>query len=154
MQTDSRARYTHIARLRNSAGEADEGRTTVLLSTHDLSEARSLCDRVGILHEGRLLAVGTPADLIAKVKAAPCIRVCTARPFSPDALPNLTGAKARNDHWLLHSSNVSETVLALAEQLRAGRNELLDLQILRPTLEDAFLALTGKPWTEVDDRRA
>lgn len=146
--------HDHIVRLRdgrsadrNPEGTAAPDRITVLLSTHDLSEAQTLCDRVGILHEGRLLAVATPAELIAQTSAAPCIHVRTARPFSTATLPHLTGAETRNGGWLLHSSDVSETVLALAQQLRSERNELLDLQILRPTLEDAFLALTGQRWT-------
>ena len=47
----------------------DEGRC-VLLSTHLMGEAQRLCDRVAIIHEGRLQAVGTPADLIAQTGAA------------------------------------------------------------------------------------
>jgi ABC-2 type transport system ATP-binding protein len=41
----------------------DEEETTVLLTTHDMEEAERLCDRVGILHEGRVLTIGTPAEL-------------------------------------------------------------------------------------------
>ena len=44
----------------------DEASTTVLLTTHDMEEAERLCDRVGILHEGRLVAMGTPAELVAR----------------------------------------------------------------------------------------
>jgi ABC-2 type transport system ATP-binding protein len=44
----------------------DQAGTTVLLTTHDMEEAERLCDRVGILHEGRLVAVGTPAELVAR----------------------------------------------------------------------------------------
>jgi ABC-2 type transport system ATP-binding protein len=44
----------------------DEAATTVLLTTHDMEEAERLCDRVGILHEGRLVTVGTPAELVAR----------------------------------------------------------------------------------------
>jgi ABC-2 type transport system ATP-binding protein len=43
-----------------------EAGTTVLLTTHDMEEAERLCDRVGILHEGRLVALGTPAELVAR----------------------------------------------------------------------------------------
>jgi ABC-2 type transport system ATP-binding protein len=43
---------------------------TVLLSTHDLEEARQLCDRIGILDGGRIVAVGGPRDLIARFAAA------------------------------------------------------------------------------------
>jgi ABC-2 type transport system ATP-binding protein len=41
----------------------DEEGTTVLLTTHDMEEAERLCDRVGILHEGRIVTIGTPAQL-------------------------------------------------------------------------------------------
>jgi ABC-2 type transport system ATP-binding protein len=41
----------------------DEAGTTVLLTTHDMEEAERLCDRVGILHEGRIVTMGTPAEL-------------------------------------------------------------------------------------------
>lgn len=44
----------------------DEEGTTVLLTTHDMEEAERLCDRVGILHEGKLVALGTPAALAAQ----------------------------------------------------------------------------------------
>jgi ABC-2 type transport system ATP-binding protein len=44
----------------------DEAGTTVLLTTHDMEEAERLCDRVGILHEGRLSVLGTPAELVAR----------------------------------------------------------------------------------------
>jgi sodium transport system ATP-binding protein len=53
---------TLIARFR------DEGRC-ILISTHLMSEAQRLCDRVGIIHKGRLQAVGTPDDLIAQTDA-------------------------------------------------------------------------------------
>jgi ABC-2 type transport system ATP-binding protein len=44
----------------------DEAGTTVLLTTHDMEEAERLCDRVGIIHEGRLVVIGTPAQLVAR----------------------------------------------------------------------------------------
>ena len=48
----------------------DEEGTTVLLTTHDMEEAERLCDRVGILHEGRIITIGTPAELTARAVGA------------------------------------------------------------------------------------
>jgi ABC-2 type transport system ATP-binding protein len=48
----------------------DEESTTVLLTTHDMEEAERLCDRVGILHEGRIVTIGTPAELTARAGGA------------------------------------------------------------------------------------
>jgi len=48
----------------------DEEGTTVLLTTHDMEEAERLCERVGILHEGRIITIGTPAELTARAVGA------------------------------------------------------------------------------------
>jgi ABC-2 type transport system ATP-binding protein len=48
----------------------EEESTTVLLTTHDMEEAERLCDRVGILHEGRIITIGTPAELTARAGGA------------------------------------------------------------------------------------
>jgi len=55
-----RAVWSHIADLRRSAG------TTILLTTHYMDEAAELCNRVGIMHLGKLVALGTPAELAAQ----------------------------------------------------------------------------------------
>ena len=130
------------------AGLRAAGRT-VLLSTHDLDEAHRLCDRLGILHEGRLIAVATPAKLIAGAAAGPQVAVTTARPLAPSfvgALPGVVGCEPRTAGWRLATSDVNQTIIALVQQLAQDGNELRDLQIVRPSLEDVFIELTGRPW--------
>jgi ABC-type multidrug transport system ATPase subunit len=53
-------------------GERDRGKA-VIFSTHYLAEAELLCDRIGLLHRGRMLAEGTPTDLRARVGDAPSL---------------------------------------------------------------------------------
>ena len=53
--------WSHVSRM-----QADFG-MTVLLTTHYMEEADALCDRVALMHHGRLQAVGSPADLKAEV---------------------------------------------------------------------------------------
>jgi len=130
------------------AGLRASGRT-VLLSTHDLEEAHRLCDRLGILHEGRLIAVATPAKLIAGSSAVPQLAVTTARPLAASfvgTLPGVVGREPQADGWRLATTDVNQTIIALVQQLARDGNELRDLQIVRPSLEDAFLELTGRPW--------
>ncbi len=67
----------------------DEEGTTVLLTTHDMEEAERLCDRVGILHEGRIVTIGTPAQL--------CERSGVAAATLEEAFLRFTGAEWLGD---------------------------------------------------------
>jgi ABC-2 type transport system ATP-binding protein len=121
----------------------------VLLSTHYLEEAQQLCDRVGILHEGRLVATAAPADLITRAKALPSISFRSARPIDPvalKALPGVAGCQQHGDGWGLSTREVNRTLSSLVQALDTAGNEMLDVQIHRPSLEEVFLELTGRAW--------
>ncbi len=123
---------------------------TVLLSTHDLAEAGHLCDRIGILDGGRLVAVARPAELVARGATPPRVAVKTARPLTAaqvGALPAVVACQPREGGWLLGTTDASRTIIALAKLLEAEANPLLDLQIERPSLEDVFIELTGRAWS-------
>jgi ABC-2 type transport system ATP-binding protein len=135
--------------LHRLIADARDAGHTVLLSTHDLEEAHRLCNRIGILDAGRLVAVARPGDLAAGAKAAPRVTVRTAKPLDPARIkswPHVTSCEFRDPGWLLGTSDLNRTIIALVKELEAEGNELLDLQIQRPSLEDAFIELTGRPW--------
>jgi ABC-2 type transport system ATP-binding protein len=130
------------------AGIRESGRT-VLLSTHDIEEAQHLCDRVGILDGGRIIAAATPSELVAGSRSDPAIAIRTAQPIEGSLLGVLAGVSScrrRGDSWLLTTSSVSETIAALVKCVESQGNELLDLRVVRPSLEDVYLALTGQSW--------
>lgn len=140
----SARRKMHLA----LAGMKTAGRS-VLLSTHHLDEAQQLCDRIGILHEGRIIALDTPAGLIARAKASPRLSFRTARPLdsaAAAALPGVSQHQPQADGWLLATRDVNRTISGLIQKLETDRNDMLDLQILRPSLEDVFIELTGRDW--------
>ncbi len=123
---------------------------SVLLSTHYLEEAHQLCDRVGILHEGRLIAAAPPAELMARARAVPEVAVRTARPLDGALVGSLPGVVSREPQangWRLGTTDVNQTISALVTHVGSQGNELLDLQIHRPSLEDVFIELTGRPWS-------
>ncbi len=115
----------------------DEGRT-VLLSTHVLSEAESLADRVGILRAGSLVAVETVASLIQAR-----VRRFTARfagPAPPDgALPDAR-VLARRDSEL--EFELAGSMDAVVKGL--ARYEVVDFFTAEPTLEEIFLRYYGE----------
>jgi ABC-2 type transport system ATP-binding protein len=137
----SRRELHHLITSQKSAGIA------VLLSTHYLEEAHLLCDRIGILHEGRIIASGTPGELIARSRAHPRLTFKTAQPLDAAqvaALPAVVNHQFQTNGWMLATREVNRTIRGLVQALEAGSNEMLDLQIHQPSLEDVFLELTGK----------
>jgi ABC-2 type transport system ATP-binding protein len=117
--------------------------TTVILTTHDMTEAARLADRVGFLRDGELVSVGTPADLIAAHGGEPVLRVETTEPVAAEALRELPGAVSA-DGKTLRVEGVEAT--AIGDVIDAIRNQGVAVDGIswrEPTLEDAYLNLTG-----------
>src|SRR5205823_2326083 len=122
-----------------------EGRT-VLMTTHYIEEAQQLCDRIAIIDHGRIIASDTPDALIGRAKTLPRITFQTAKPLEAARVQTLTGAVGAEwkiDRGRLQTSSVSQTVIELVKLLDAQQNELVDLHISKPSLEDVFIELTG-----------
>jgi ABC-2 type transport system ATP-binding protein len=120
---------------------------TVLLTTHYMEEAERLCDRVAIVDHGRIIALGTPADLIARLNAPHIIEFATEPPVAEDLLARIPGVgdrRRRDDRWLLNAASLAEAVPALLAALDGAGAKLVSLSTHRATLEDVFLAMTGR----------
>jgi ABC-2 type transport system ATP-binding protein len=127
------------------------GGRSVLISTHYLDEAHELCDRIGILHEGKFVAQGAPDALIARSRALPRVSFRTRIPLDSDQVGGLASVLAQSlssENWTVTTSDINRTISGLVGQLEASGNEMLDLQIKRPSLEDLFLELTSTAWVE------
>jgi ABC-2 type transport system ATP-binding protein len=125
-----------------------EGRT-VLLSTHDLEEADQLCDEVAILDGGRMIAIAPPSELIGRAKAPARVMVRTAPPLTRalvDSLPHVLSAVCGNGGWTLDTAAPNRLLAELVRRADEAGAELLDIQLSRPSLEDAFIELTGHAW--------
>lgn len=130
----------------------DDG-VAVLMSTHDLAEAERLCSRVGFLDAGTLVTEGVPVEIISRSSAIPLLAIRLLRPTTADALTNLDGvrvASAEAGAWTLRLTNLNDALGSLTAWARATENEIVDLHVRRPSLEDAFVAATGRPWKPED----
>jgi ABC-2 type transport system ATP-binding protein len=116
----------------------DEG-TTVFLSSHNLAEVERMCDRVGILRDGRLAAVESVADITGRALRHVRLRFAGAAPADEFAvLPGVSGLRADGAELrFLLAGEPTEVVRA------AGRHRLVDVEIARPSLEEAFVAAYG-----------
>jgi ABC-2 type transport system ATP-binding protein len=120
---------------------------TILLTTHYIEEAERLCDRVAIIDLGRVIALGSPRELKQRSAGTTRIEVRLAQPASDGELRRLEGVtdcRTAEGIYVLHSSSVPRTIVALVKLLEANGNELSGLEIAAPSLEDVFLDLTGR----------
>ena len=127
--------------------ELKRDKKTVLLTTHYIEEAERLCDRVAIVDQGRVIALGTPRDLKHASAGTTRIEVRLTKPIADGALARLDGVtdcREFDGAYVMHSSRAPQTIVALVKQLEAEDNELQSLEMFSPSLEDAFIELTGR----------
>jgi ABC-2 type transport system ATP-binding protein len=120
---------------------------TVLLTTHYMEEAERLCDRVAIVDHGKIIALGRPADLVASLNAPHIIEFATEPAVAEDLLARIPGVgdrRRRDGRWLLSAASLAESVPALLAALDGAGAKLVSLSTHRATLEDVFLAMTGR----------
>jgi ABC-2 type transport system ATP-binding protein len=132
--------YDLIARLRVE-------RRTVLLTTHYIEEAEQLCDRVAIVDQGRIITAGTPRELIQQSQQATRIEFVPRSPLPAEQLQSLDCAEEvqiRDGRYTLRSRQAPRTLMALMRVLIAENNEVLEVHVERPSLEDVFIELTGR----------
>ncbi|WP_299038392.1 ABC transporter ATP-binding protein [uncultured Pseudokineococcus sp.] len=144
--------------------------TTVVLTTHDMDEAEEVCDRVGVVDHGELLALDTPAALVAEHSSGGSIEVvvtppdgarrprgseeaddvgtavaeATARVRGVTAVDRLPGPAPTSRLRLSVDGDPAAHLAPVAEAVSATGALITDVRLGRPDLEDVFLALTGR----------
>jgi ABC-2 type transport system ATP-binding protein len=145
--------------------EAVPGRT-VLLTTHYMAEADELCERIAIVDQGRILAIGTPEELKRRVQRESIFRLELDRlvggPPSLARLPGVVSAKAAAqgsgpvDRQTVAVNLVlqDDTALGGVVGALAGLgSSILALQKSEPSLEDVFVELVGRGFDEDEPER-
>jgi ABC-2 type transport system ATP-binding protein len=126
---------------------------TILMTTHYIEEAEKLCDRVAIVDEGRIVAMGTPREIQEKALAHSTIEIELAAPLGDLALPQWPQADKvvvdqRRMRIAVTTARPARIVVEMVKWLDENSVELADIRIKRPSLEDAFIELTGKSLRE------
>jgi ABC-2 type transport system ATP-binding protein len=125
------------------------GGRSILLTTHYMEEAERLCDRVAIIDHGRVIAEGTPRELIASLGAEHVLEFAVADGATLDAsaLAGVTGVGPVGRHngtWRVQVSELHQAMPALLGELRRQGAQLSELRTHSATLEDVFVSLTGR----------
>ena len=121
----------------------------ILLTTHYMEEAERLCDRVAIVDHGRVIALGTPRELVASLSAEHVVEFATApgAPVQEEALRRVEGVEAavrRDETYRIRVAEMHRTVPALLAELHRQGVQLTELRTHSATLEDVFVELTGR----------
>jgi len=117
---------------------------TIFMTTHNMVDANELCERIGIIRRGRLIAIDTPEKLKQLVKGSVSVEVS----FEPMKLESsslssairveLTGDKAR-----IFTNDPDATIRELVHYAESNNLRIVSLRTLSPSLEDVFIKLVG-----------
>jgi ABC-2 type transport system ATP-binding protein len=120
--------------------------TTVFLTTHFMEEAERLCDRVAIIDHGKIIALDTPQNLIDSLRAEHRVVFEVEGPLDQDALRAIPGVVRveRTGERVVVYGQQDGLVSGVVDALESGGIRFENLRTEQPTLEDVFLALTGK----------
>jgi len=122
-----------------------------MLTTHYMEEAARLCDRVAIVDTGKVIALGSPRELIASLGAEHVIEfavgaesVAAVKEEALRRLPSVEHVSRDGDNWRLTVRKVHEAVPALLTELDQSGAQPMHLATHHATLEDVFMKLTGR----------
>jgi ABC-2 type transport system ATP-binding protein len=126
---------------------------TILLTTHYIEEAERLCDRVAIMDEGKIIAMGTPQEIQERNLGHSRIELRCEKPLAKGNIPQWADAEKAmisddGYHLTVVSSHPAKTIVELVKWIDQQGNELSDIHLQRPSLEDVFIELTGRKLRE------
>jgi ABC-2 type transport system ATP-binding protein len=133
--------FDEIRRL-NRAG------VTIIYTSHYLEEVESLCSRIGIIDHGKLIALGTLAELVSRLEGVLTLELPGTAARLAEGLRQLTEARVELDgdgkRLRISHREVTKLVLPVARLLQEAGVEPTSLHVAEPTLERVFLQLTGR----------
>jgi len=122
---------------------------TVVLTTHYMDEAERLCDRIAVVDHGRIIAEGTPRELIRSLGGDHVIEIAVEEggPMLPEdlsGLPSVRAVHAEAGHLVLTVVEPHVAIAPLLERVASSGSRLSSLATRHASLEDVFVSLTGR----------
>jgi ABC-2 type transport system ATP-binding protein len=137
-----------------------EQNTTILITTHMMSEADLLCDRIGIIDHGKIVALDTSSNLKNAISGAnTTILTLEISNLTPNLLATVralecveTVSQENSSHLKIHAHG-DGAFDSIIDTLRANNGNIVSMQNIQPTLEDVFLHITGREVREAADQK-
>ncbi len=133
--------------IRDLTKDLNKKGVTIFLTTHYIEEADHLCQRVAMINQGRLVAVDNPEKLKASVEKHQIIEVSFDHSLNVESrlagLNYVSKVVRAGDKFTLHVTNTSEVAPLIIDFARENGLRIVSINTLNPSLEDAFVKLTG-----------
>ena len=132
--------------LRLLLKELRETGVTIFLTTHYIEEADQLCDRIAVIVKGRIVTVDTPENMKSTVRGIPVIEAFFDSPIDKSMTEDLS---VLDEVWVednrvrILAEEISETLEALVNFATKRELKIIEINTVKPGLEDAFVKLTG-----------
>ena len=128
-------------RMRDAVRAIHDAGNTILLTTHDMDEADALADRIAVVDHGRVVALGTPAEIRNVIAGRRIVVRTCLDPASVSIVPGVAAVHRSPDGRLVIHTSAIERVL---RELFSRDARLTDLELPETRLEEAFLTITGE----------
>lgn len=124
--------------------------TTIVLTTHYIEEAESLCDRVAIMDRGRFIALGSPEALKRKEVDSSRLEFDIEGDTVPDlkAIPEVVRYSYGKNKLTVHVTDTGTAAVKLLDYLRTRHITVKSMRVRESTLEDVFIKMTGRDLRE------
>ena len=117
---------------------------TIFLTTHNMDDANELCERIGIIRKGKLIAIDTPEKLKGLVKGRVSVEVSfEPMKFDPLVLSSALKVETMGDKVKIYTTDPDRTVKELVRYAERENLRIVSLRTLSPSLEDVFMELVG-----------
>ena len=121
---------------------------TIILTTHYMEEAEQLCQRVGIIDHGKIIALDTPSNLIANAGLESAIEFSSSIEGADKIIKEFEGlgkvSELGDNKFILNTKESSKTLTELTRFSDDNNIKLESISVRKATLEDVFLSLTGR----------
>jgi ABC-2 type transport system ATP-binding protein len=139
--------YTSQLAFQKKVRELAGTGTAILLASNQVDEVESLCDRVIFLHRGRIVAEGTPEDLVSSLEGVKRIVATLRNPVEYAPVGEVSGVERvvpQGRNLVAHCEDRQGIVADVVASLVRAGGDITDLSVRRPNLEDVFVKLTGE----------
>ncbi|MGB3634760.1 MAG: ABC transporter ATP-binding protein, partial [Rubrobacteraceae bacterium] len=139
--------YTSQLAYQRKIRDLTDGGVAIVLGSNQVDEVESLCDRVAFLHRGKVVAEGTPEELISSIQGVRRILATLRNPVEYDPVEGVSGVDRivpEGRDLVIHCEDRPGIVADVVAAIIASGGDITDLTVRRPNLEDVYVKLTGE----------